>query len=75
MPRRRVIGQRKILPDPKFGSELLAKFVNILMVDGKKSTAETIVYSALETRHGSGSRSAPAGCDLHHRCRKSLRNR
>ncbi|STU55535.1 30S ribosomal protein S7 [Klebsiella pneumoniae subsp. ozaenae] len=49
MPRRRVIGQRKILPDPKFGSELLAKFVNILMVDGKKSTAETIVYSALET--------------------------
>ncbi|CDL36157.1 30S ribosomal protein S7 [Klebsiella pneumoniae] len=36
MPRRRVIGQRKILPDPKFGSELLAKFVNILMVDGKK---------------------------------------
>ncbi|MBS6015603.1 MAG: 30S ribosomal protein S7 [Enterobacter cloacae] len=44
MPRRRVIGQRKILPDPKFGSELLAKFVNILMVDGKKSTAEAIVY-------------------------------
>ncbi|STJ08976.1 30S ribosomal protein S7 [Escherichia coli] len=43
MPRRRVIGQRKILPDPKFGSELLAKFVNILMVDGKKSTAESIV--------------------------------
>ncbi|MGL9751559.1 MAG: 30S ribosomal protein S7 [Symbiopectobacterium sp.] len=49
MPRRRVIGQRKILPDPKFGSELLAKFVNILMVDGKKSTAEAIVYTALET--------------------------
>ncbi len=50
MPRRRVIGQRKILPDPKFGSaKLLAKFVNILMVDGKKSTAESIVYSALET--------------------------
>lgn len=49
MPRRRVIGQRKILPDPKFGSEPLVKFVNILMVDGKKSTAESIVYSALET--------------------------
>ncbi|MFD1008007.1 MULTISPECIES: 30S ribosomal protein S7 [Oceanisphaera] len=48
MPRRRVIGQRKILPDPKFGSDLLAKFVNILMIDGKKSTAETIVYNALE---------------------------
>ncbi|VAY02475.1 30S ribosomal protein S7 [Arsenophonus endosymbiont of Aleurodicus dispersus] len=48
MPRRRVIGQRKILPDPKFGSELLAKFINILMVNGKKSTAEAIVYSALK---------------------------
>ena len=49
MPRRRVVGQRKILPDPKFHRELLAKFINILMVDGKKSTAETIVYDALET--------------------------
>jgi small subunit ribosomal protein S7 len=48
MPRRRVIGQRKILPDPKFGSELLAKFVNVVMVDGKKSTAEAIVYGALD---------------------------
>jgi|TARA_B110000881_G_C18238902_1_gene347575 small subunit ribosomal protein S7 len=48
MPRRRVVGQRKILPDPKFHSELLAKFVNILMVDGKKSTAEKIVYGALD---------------------------
>ncbi len=42
MPRRRVIGQRKILPDPKFGSELLAKFINVLMVDGKKSIAEKL---------------------------------
>ncbi|AFP85740.1 ribosomal protein S7, bacterial/organelle [secondary endosymbiont of Heteropsylla cubana] len=49
MPRRHVIGQRKILADPKFGSDLLAKFINILMVDGKKSIAETIVYTALET--------------------------
>ncbi|MBM6532802.1 30S ribosomal protein S7, partial [Klebsiella pneumoniae] len=48
MPSRRVIGHRNILPDQKFGSELLAKFVNILMLDGKKSTAENIVYSALE---------------------------
>jgi small subunit ribosomal protein S7 len=48
MPRRRVIGQRKILPDPKFKSEILAKFVNIVMVDGKKSTAERIVYGALD---------------------------
>ncbi|MCT6876218.1 MAG: 30S ribosomal protein S7, partial [Frischella perrara] len=42
MPRRRIAGQRKILPDPKFSSELLAKFVNILMIDGKKSVAESI---------------------------------
>ena len=49
MPRRRVVGQRKILPDPKFGSELLAKFINVVMVDGKKSVAESIVYGALDT--------------------------
>jgi len=48
MPRRRVVGQRKILPDPKFGSQLLAKFVNVVMLDGKKSTAEKIVYGALD---------------------------
>ncbi|WP_018694542.1 30S ribosomal protein S7 [Algicola sagamiensis] len=48
MPRRRVVGQRKILPDPKFGSELLAKFVNVLMLDGKKSIAEKIIYGALD---------------------------
>jgi small subunit ribosomal protein S7 len=49
MPRRRVIGQRKILPDPKFGSELLAKFINVLMMDGKKSVAEAITYNALKS--------------------------
>ncbi|CAL4043486.1 30S ribosomal protein S7 [Buchnera aphidicola (Phyllaphis fagi)] len=48
MARRRVIGHRKIAPDPKFSSEVLAKFINILMVDGKKSIAEVIVYSALD---------------------------
>ena len=48
MPRRRVVAKREILPDPKFGSELLAKFINILMVDGKKSVAEKIVYDALD---------------------------
>ena len=49
MPRRRVVGTRKILPDPKFGSEVLAKFVNVVMVDGKKSISEKIVYGALES--------------------------
>ena len=48
MQRRRVVGQRKILPDPKFGSQLLAKFMNVVMLDGKKSTAEKIVYGALD---------------------------
>ena len=41
--------KRSILPDPKFSSRLLAKFINMIMKDGKKSTAETIVYEALET--------------------------
>ncbi len=48
MPRRRVVAKREILPDPKFGSEMLAKFINILMLDGKKSVAERIVYGALD---------------------------
>ncbi|QJC30060.1 30S ribosomal protein S7 [Enterobacteriaceae endosymbiont of Plateumaris sericea] len=49
MSRRRIISQRKILPDPKFDSNLLAKFINILMINGKKSIAESIVYSALKS--------------------------
>ena len=48
MSRRRESGKRTILPDPKHGSLMLAKFVNMIMVDGKKSTAEKIVYSALD---------------------------
>ena len=48
MPRRREVPKREILPDPKFHSELLAKFINVLMVSGKKSTAEKIIYGALE---------------------------
>ena len=47
MPRRREVPKRKVLPDPKFGSELLTKFVNMLMRDGKRSVAEKIVYGAL----------------------------
>ncbi len=48
MPRRRVVAKREVLPDPKYGDELLAKFVNHIMVDGKKSLAERIVYGALD---------------------------
>jgi small subunit ribosomal protein S7 len=49
MPRRRVPPRREALPDPKFGSIILAKFMNHVMVDGKKSVAEGIVYGALNT--------------------------
>ncbi|MDC1436616.1 30S ribosomal protein S7 [Gammaproteobacteria bacterium] len=48
MPRRRVVAKREILPDPKFGNKILAKFMNHVMVDGKKSVAEKIVYGALD---------------------------
>lgn len=48
MPRRRVAAKRVILPDPKYGSETLAKFINVLMERGKKSIAEKIIYGALE---------------------------
>ena len=47
MPRRRVVAAREILPDPKFGSQTIAKFMNHVMQDGKKSVAEGIVYGAL----------------------------
>ncbi|MFO7763549.1 MAG: 30S ribosomal protein S7 [Wenzhouxiangellaceae bacterium] len=40
--------QRDILPDPKFGSELLTRFINMVMMDGKKSVAERIVYGAID---------------------------
>ena len=49
MSRRRRPEKREILPDPKFKDQVLSKFMNNLMVDGKKSTAERIVYGALDT--------------------------
>ena len=48
MPRRREVAKRVILPDPKFHDRLVAKFINGLMLDGKKSTAEQIVYGAFD---------------------------
>ena len=47
MPRRRVVAKREILPDPKYGNQTVAKFINHVMVSGKKSVAESIVYGAL----------------------------
>ena len=48
MSRRTQAPKRLILPDPKYGSELLAKFMNMIMNDGKKSVAERIIYGALD---------------------------
>ena len=48
MPRRREVPKRVILPDPKFGSQEVSKFVNVLMSSGKKSVAERIIYGAFE---------------------------
>jgi len=48
MPRRRVVAKRAILSDPKFGSQRLARFINMVMRSGKKSLAEKIVYGALD---------------------------
>jgi len=52
MPRRRVVAKREILPDAKYGNVTLAKFMNHVMVNGKKSVAERIVYGALESVEG-----------------------
>jgi len=49
MSRRKVAAKREILPDPKYGNLVLAKFMNMIMIDGKKSIAENIVYTALDT--------------------------
>lgn len=48
MPRRREVPKRQILPDPKFGDQQIAKFINMIMRSGKKSTAERIMYFALD---------------------------
>ncbi len=49
MPRRRAAEKREVLPDAKFGDVVLTKFINCLMMQGKKSVAEQIVYGALDT--------------------------
>jgi small subunit ribosomal protein S7 len=48
MPRRREVPKRQVLPDPKYGSQDVAKFINVLMTRGKKSVAERIIYGALD---------------------------
>ena len=48
MPRRREVPKRQILPDPKYKDKLVAKFINTIMLHGKKSTAENIIYGAFD---------------------------
>jgi small subunit ribosomal protein S7 len=48
MPRRREIPKREVLPDPKYASQDVSKFINVLMTGGKKSVAERIIYGALD---------------------------
>ncbi len=56
MPRRREVPKREILPDPKFGSQDVSKFINVIMDSGKKSVAEGIVYGAFEVIAGKSSK-------------------
>ncbi len=58
MSRRRFATKREIIPDPRFDSEMLAKFMNMIMESGKKSVAERIVYGALDSIGAKG-REAP----------------
>ena len=48
MPRRREVPERTIIPDPKYNSQLVSKFINSIMRDGKKSVAESILYGAFD---------------------------
>ena len=54
MPRRRIVAKREILPDPKYHNQTVAKFINHVMVSGKKAVAERIVYGALSRIEGRG---------------------
>ncbi len=58
MPRRREIEKRQVLPDPKFNSIALSKFINVIMERGKKAVAEKIVYNALDIVQNKSKKSA-----------------
>lgn len=61
MPRRREVPKREILPDPKFGSVEISKFINVVMLDGKKAVAERIVYGALQQIEEKTGKTPPRG--------------
>jgi len=54
MPRRREVPKREILPDPKFGNVTVAKFINMIMLSGKKAVAERLLYDAMDTIESKG---------------------
>ena len=56
MARRRAAEKREVLPDPKYGDQVLTKFMNAVMLDGKKSVAERIVYGAMDKMQARASR-------------------
>ena len=64
MSRRSQAPRRNILPDPKHSSQMLAKFINMIMRDGKKSTAEAIVYGALDSISSRGGQSAQQALEV-----------
>ena len=68
MSRRKSAERREILPDPKYGNEMLAKFMNMVMESGKKSVAEKIIYGALDQL------SAKGGADPMETLNKALDN-
>lgn len=70
MSRRRAAEKKEILPDPKFGDFVLAKFINSIMSKGKKSAAERIVYGALEKMQGRGGKNA---IDIFHDALENVR--
>ena len=75
MPRRREVPKREILPDPKFGNVDVAKFVNVLMLSGKKSVAENIIYGAFEhiqTKSGKDPLEAGVEISIAHASRKAF---
>ena len=59
MPRRGTVTRREVLPDPVYNSKLVTQVINKVLLDGKKSTAEQIVYGALESISGRAKRPAP----------------
>ena len=64
MSRRSEAPKREVLPDPKYGSQKLAKFINILMLDGKKAVAERVIYGALDVMKEKGSEDPLATLEL-----------